>query len=185
MFQYYNAHPKGLLVPDCVKRAISKAANMDYHQVQLELNRYKKITGAKEFNSDRNPDKYVMNVLKGVRLSFPAEKGKPRMNGERFCKAFPKGRYILQMAGHWSCCVDGVIYDTWDCSEKCVYTAYKMQSDVVDFVTTISNGLAKETHNIKDVTKADAVTQLRKDFELYLKKVLNENYTGKFIAEIM
>ena len=89
------------------------------------------------------------------------------------------------MAGHWSCCVDGVIYDTWDCSEKCVYTAYKMQSDVVDFVTTISNGLAKETHNIKDVTKADAVTQLRKDFELYLKKVLNENYTGKFIAEIM
>ena len=34
MFVYYNAHPKNLLVGDCVKRAISKAANMDYMEVQ-------------------------------------------------------------------------------------------------------------------------------------------------------
>ena len=50
------------------------------------------------------------------------------MNGKRFCESYKKGRYILNMAGHWSCCVDGVIYDTWDCSEKCVYTAYKVES---------------------------------------------------------
>ena len=127
MYQYYNAHPKGLLVGDCVKRAISKAANMDYMEVQRELNRYKKVTGAKAFNSDYNPHKYVENVLHGVKLSFPAEKGKPRMNGQRFCESYKKGRYILNMAGHWSCCVDGVIYDTWDCSDKCVYTAYKIE----------------------------------------------------------
>lgn len=126
MYQFYNAHPKGLLVPDCVKRAISKAANMDYHQVQLELNRYKKVTGAKSFNSDRNPDKYVMNILKGQKISFPAVKGQSRMNGERFCKKYPRGRYILQMANHWTCCVDGIIYDTWDCSDKCVYVAWEI-----------------------------------------------------------
>ena len=126
MYKYFNAHPKGLSVGDCVKRAITLAAQMDYMEVQRELNRYKKVTGAKAFNSDYNPHKYVENVLHGVKLSFPAEKGKPRMNGQRFCESYKKGRYILNMAGHWSCCVDGVIYDTWDCSDKCVYTAYKI-----------------------------------------------------------
>lgn len=126
MYVYLNLNPKGKLTGDCVKRAISKAANMDYMEVSRELNRYKKVTGAKSFNSDYNPHKYVENVLKGKKLSFPAIKGQKRMNGERFCKTFPKGSYILTMAGHWSCCVDGIIYDTWDCSEKCVYTAYKI-----------------------------------------------------------
>ena len=126
MFVYYNAHPKNLSVGDCVKRAISKASNMDYMEVQRELNRYKKITGASSFNANYNPHKYVENVLHAKKLSFPAAKGSPRMNGTRFCEAFPKGRYILTMANHWSCCVDGVIYDTWDCSEKCVYTAYQI-----------------------------------------------------------
>ena len=76
MYTYYNAHPKGLLVGDCVKRAISKAANMDYMEVQRELNRYKKVTGASAYNTDYNPHKYVENVLHGVKLSFPAKAGK-------------------------------------------------------------------------------------------------------------
>lgn len=127
MFRYYNAHPKGLIVGDCVKRAISKAANMNYMEVQRELNRYKKVTGAKAFNSDYNPHRYVENMLHGVKMSFPAIKGQKRMNGKTFSETYTKGNYILNMAGHWSCCVDGVIYDTWDCSSKCVYTAYKVR----------------------------------------------------------
>ena len=126
MYQFLNVHPEGKLVGDCVKRAITTAAQMDYHEVQLELNRHKKLTGAKSFNEDKNWKSYVENVLNGRKLSFPAAKGMPRMNGERFCKAYPKGRYILSMAGHLSCCVDGVIYDTWDCQEKCVYQAYRI-----------------------------------------------------------
>lgn len=124
MYQFYNAHPKGLTVGDCVKRAITLASGMNYMDVQRELNRHKKITGAKAFNSDYNPHHYVETVLKAKKLSFPAVKGQRRMNGERFCKAYPKGSYILTMANHWSCCIDGIIYDTWDCSDKCVYTAY-------------------------------------------------------------
>lgn len=127
MYQFLNVHPEGKLVPDCVKRAITTAAQMDYHEVQLELNRHKKLTGAKTFNEDKNWKSYVENVLNGVKLSFPAKAGKPRMNGERFCKAYPKGRYILNMAGHLSCCVDGIIYDTWDTRNKCVYTAYEIK----------------------------------------------------------
>lgn len=155
MYQFYNAHPKGLFVGDCVKRAITKATGMDYQEVQRELNRYKKVTGAKSYNSDYNPHKYVENVLKGVKMSFPAQKGKPRMNAQRFCEQYSKGNYILNMAGHWSCVVDGVIYDTWDCSDKCVYTAYKVDKisnkhftykakdkDIV--ITIMDNDITKE-----------------------------------------
>lgn len=126
MYKYYNAHPKGLSVGDCVKRAITVAAQMDYMEVQRQLNRHKRITGAKSFNSEYNPHHYVETVLHGIKLSFPAIKGQQRMNGQTFCEQYPHGRYILNMAKHWSCCVDGVIYDTWDCSNKCVYTAYKL-----------------------------------------------------------
>ena len=97
-------------------------------EVSRELNRLKKKeTGCKHFNDDKNWKTYVKK--KGyTKLSFPAVKGEPRMNGKRFCKTFPtKGRYILRVAGHLSCCIDGVIYDTWDCSEKCVYNAYKVK----------------------------------------------------------
>ena len=130
MYQFLNVHPQGKLVGDCVKRAITKATGMNYHEVQLELNRHKRVTGAKTFNEDKNWKSYVENVLNGVKLSFPAKAGQPRMNGERFCKAYPKGNYILNMAGHLSCCVDGVIYDTWDCSSKCFYTAYKIKLQI-------------------------------------------------------
>ena len=126
MYQYFNAHPKGKIVGDCVKRAITKATGMDYMEVQRQLNRYKKVTGAYSYNTDHNPHKYVENILHGVKLSFPAKSGQKRMTAGTFSEKYPKGKYILNMAGHWSCCVNGIIYDTWDCSEKCVYTAYKV-----------------------------------------------------------
>lgn len=128
-YKFLNVHPKKLIVDDCVKRAITLVADMDYMEVQRQLNNYKKVTGAKYFNSDYNPHKYCENVLKMKKLSFPAEPGKPRMNGILFCSTHPKGRYILNMAHHWTACIDGIIYDTWDCSDKCVYTAYEMRSD--------------------------------------------------------
>lgn len=126
MYVFLNVHPKGKFVGDCVKRAITLAAQMDYMEVQRQLNRYKKVTGAGSYNDKANCYPFVEKVLGGRKISFPAVKGKPRMNGERFCEAYPEGRYILSMAGHWSCCVDGVIYDIWDCSDKCVYQAWEI-----------------------------------------------------------
>lgn len=127
MYQYFNAHPKGKIVGDCVKRAITKATGMDYMEVQRQLNRYKKVTGASSYNTDYNPHKYVENVLHGEKLSFPAKVGQKRMTAGTFSEKYPQGKYILSMAKHWSCCVDGIIYDTWDCTEKCVYTAYRVR----------------------------------------------------------
>lgn len=167
MYTYYNAHPKGLNVGDCVKRAITVAAQMDYMEVQRELNRYKKVTGAASFNSDYNPHKYVENVLKATKLSFPAVKGQPRMNAERFCKSYPRGRYILNMANHWSCCVDGVIYDTWDCSDKCVYTAYRL-------TTEPEKSNIKMTYVVQDITGTSSTKIKMYDNDGKLKSVVLE-----------
>lgn len=177
MFKYLNVHPKGLLVGDCVKRAITVAAQMDYMEVQRALNRYKKVTGAKSFNSDYNPHRFVENVLHGRKLSFPAERGKKRMTAGEFSRTHTSGRYILNMAGHWSCCVDGVIYDTWDCSEKCVYTAYQIvpSSDVpvakTNHYTLVSNGDCTFTVCVYDVlSDKTRTTQLGKSLvDGYLK----------------
>lgn len=125
-FEYCNVHPKGKIVGDCVKRAICRTTGTDYMEVQRTLNRLKRELGAEEFNSQKVLDEFIRRNGFLI-ISFPAKKGVPRMNGERFCEAYPKGSYILSMAHHWTACIDGVIYDTWDCSEKCVYRAFKVK----------------------------------------------------------
>ena len=170
-FNFYNAHPEGKRVKDCVKRAITLVAEMDYHQVQLELNRYKKITKAKVFNDRKNCDAYCENVLKMEKISFPAEKGKPRMNGYNFAKSYPKGRYILNMAGHWSACVDGVIYDTWDCRDKCVYTAYKMRTqDEIEAIKMLEED-AKVKQEQEKRKKEQQKLAIKKIKDKYAKKI--------------
>ena len=49
--------------------------------------------------------------------------------GDIFCKMHPRGRYILDMDEHWSACVDGCIYDTWDCGKEKVNFAYEITTE--------------------------------------------------------
>ena len=120
MYKYYNPHPKGLSVDDCVKRAIVVVTGMDYSKVQRELNEYKTVTGAKSFNSIKNLC-YGEDVLEAKKIIFRGE-----LTAEEFITQHPRGRYILDMDEHWSACVDGCIYDTWDCSKEKVNYAYEI-----------------------------------------------------------
>ena len=125
-YKFCNPHPDGKRVRDCVKRAICLAEGRDYRDVKNELNRLKREIGVEKFNSNNNWKIYVDR--KGYnKISFPAVAGESRMNGHKFTETHPTGSYILRMAGHLSSCVDGVILDTWDCRDKCVYNAYKVR----------------------------------------------------------
>lgn len=124
MFQYYNAHPHQAQVGDCVKRAIAVAMGMDYMDVQRELNQHKKITGAKQFNSDGNPQSYVETVLGFQRVTIPDRGDETGMTADKFCKIYPKGRYIITMSGHWSAVINGTILDTWDCGNERLHSYY-------------------------------------------------------------
>ena len=123
MYQYFNAHPKNLKVGDCVKRALTIATGEDYMEIQRQLNKIKKEIGAKSYSDNCVWKKFIQDK-KWKELSFPAVKGEDRMNGESFCKKFKNGTYILRMAHHLTVCKGGTIYDTWDCSRKCVYKAW-------------------------------------------------------------
>lgn len=126
-FIYNNPHPKGKRVNDCVKRAITLATGKDYIEVQRELNKTKNLLGCKSFNDLKNCKYYIEKILGGIKISFPASRGQSRMTGLEFAINNPTGTYILRMAKHLSCCIDGKINDTWDCSDKCVYNAWKIK----------------------------------------------------------
>lgn len=126
MYIYSNPHPKGKRVGDCVKRAIVLATGLDYMEVQRQLNAHKKVTGASVYNDNKNWKSFVENVLKAIPIKIEVIPGEPRITGATFGTYFPKGTYILRMARHLSCCIDGNLLDSWDCSEKCVYKAYKI-----------------------------------------------------------
>lgn len=123
-YKYYNAHPKGIKTTDCVVRAISTALNKDYMECRRELNRFKKQHG---FESYKEREFIYAFLKKYQKISFPAVKGTPRIKGADFSQTYKKGAYILNMAGHLTVCVDGVVYDIWDCTHKMVYNCWKIR----------------------------------------------------------
>jgi len=123
---YTNPHPKNKTVGDCVKRAFTLATGKDYMDIQRELNALKKETGDAKFNGNKNWREFIKRQG-WEKMSFPAVKGEPRMDGWSFTKRYPKGVYVLRMAKHLVTVKDGNILDTWDCRDKCVYNAWKVK----------------------------------------------------------
>ena len=123
MYKYYNPH-NGIITDDCVKRAICVCTGRDFSLVSKQLNAYKKVTGAKSFNSGKNPNRFVEDTLDAKKITLEAP-----ISAKDFCKSHPRGRFILDMDGHWSSCVDGVIYDTWNTSDEKVNFAYEITTD--------------------------------------------------------
>ena len=119
----FNNHPKGLNTSDCVVRAISKAFDNDYLETRRELNRAKREL---DFQSYKDTKFLYKHLEDYERIILKAVRGEPRTKGYDFAEMYPKGTYILKMAGHISVMIDGVIYDTWDCRYRTVYTAWKV-----------------------------------------------------------
>ena len=122
----FNPHPQNKKVGDCVKRAFVKALDKDYMEVQKMLNTIKNEVNATKYN-DNKVWREVVKRHNMIKLSFPAVAGEQRMNGHNFATHYPKGTYILRMAKHLATCVDGVLYDSWDSRDKCVYNAFKVK----------------------------------------------------------
>jgi len=122
IFLYVNPHPDKKLVGDCVKRAITICSHMDYRDVQIELNRYKKITNAKKFNDNKNWLPYIEKVLGWEKL-----KGYHNVKVGEFAKAHPNGTYLISIRRHLTSVVDGVVQDTWNCSYKAITKVWKIK----------------------------------------------------------
>jgi hypothetical protein len=48
------------------------------------------------------------------------------MTVEEFINKYNKGIYLITMRGHITCCIDGVIYDTFYPKDRLVWEAYEV-----------------------------------------------------------
>jgi hypothetical protein len=87
------------------------------------MNEHKKVTGVKLFYNNPNPRSYMENVLGFLRITLP--KG-DRITVSEFAKRHPFGRYVVSVSGHWTACIDGIVYDTWDCTDQKVLSYYEI-----------------------------------------------------------
>ena len=184
MYKYYNAHPKGFLLDDCLNRAISVTARIGYGEVNEALKLRLKASGGEEISIEGNPRAYIEGVLGAKRISFERRKGFMRVTGAKFCKMYPRGRFILDMGGHWSAVVDGILLDTWDPSDECVVAAYRIMPATQTM--RINLRLCYTAQKISDeeinVTFYDAngrftpKTLSREDAEIYIESLEKRGY---------
>lgn len=126
--RYFKAENVG----DCCVRAICNATGKDYKEVYDAINelakrertgsRKRKISNARNGVYVQTAHKYIEDVL--------GWEWHPTMQIGSGCKVhlkeseLPSGALIARVSRHYTCVKDGVLYDTYDCTEegkRCVY----------------------------------------------------------------
>ena len=124
-FHFHNANPQGKKANDCVARAISVALSQSWDDTIREMTELGIKLGL-VFNEDKCIDAYLKK--KGwTRLKEPRDSNNKKVSVSDFIKyAKPRGVVIIKAGSHHiSIIVDGVVWDTWDCSRQkmhCYYT---------------------------------------------------------------
>ena len=114
---------------DCMIRAVCNATDKPYSEVHQIM--YKHGWRASRRNSKNGFEYQVTKTLdelgfKWERISFPAVKGQRRMTARQLAKDEPNARYVLRVSKHLAALSFGKLLDTWDCSTKCVYFAWRV-----------------------------------------------------------
>lgn len=126
MFKLENPHPQRLLVNDCVKRACTIASGINYHDIAIMLNRFRKTSGGSKFNSNENWKPFVEDVLLGRKNKgdMQHEFYGRRYTVDDWARYWSEDTSILRCSKHLVATKDGNYYDTWDSGSKGVYIAY-------------------------------------------------------------
>ena len=153
MFIRENPHPQQKRVGDCVKRACCLASEINYHDIAIMLNRFRKETGAKRFNYRDNWREFVERVLLGCDLgNLQYANHGHRFTIEEFAH-YRKGKAIVQASKH-IVAVNGKgdYLDTWESGYKSIYKAWGIPSYevIVSHIKTnfkkLCKGLTLERH---------------------------------------
>lgn len=122
MFKYYNANPLGRHVNDCAVRAISLAEEKTWDQVYGELSQYAQSQGI-TFSEIEFIDKYLSDNYE----HFCQNKKDKVITVGDFANLKLSGRWLVTMSGHITVVIDGIIYDTFDPSNRYMWCAYKVK----------------------------------------------------------
>lgn len=116
-FQYYNANPHKRDISDCVIRCTALLTGKSWEQAYEELSDYALLDGYLVEN--------VPFVEKYLDERYPRECHYSKTVGE-FAKEYPYGKYAVTMNNHITAIIDGVIYDTFDPSDRIMRCAWRI-----------------------------------------------------------
>lgn len=122
MFTYHNANPRGRRANDCTVRAISLATGRTWDATYEELSKFAQAQAIM-------PDEvgYIDEYLERKFKKVFCQNCKNKKTVSDIVNMFPHGIYLITMRGHITCCIDGIIYDTFDPSSYYVWNIYKVQ----------------------------------------------------------
>lgn len=122
MFTYHNANPRGRNVNDCTVRAISLATGRSWDYTYRKLSEFAQIQAIM-------PDDvlYIDEYLERNFDKICGCRDRYKITVRDFVRQNPRGTYLITMSGHITCAIDGVIYDTFDPSDRFVWGAYKVE----------------------------------------------------------
>lgn len=121
MFEYYNANPRNRHVNDCTVRAISLATGRTWDETYEELSKFAQAQAIM-------PDD-VLYIDEYLIRRYPIVCDCERLNItlEEFVKQHPNGVYLITMANHITCSINGTVYDTFDPSSRFIWEAYRVK----------------------------------------------------------
>ncbi len=118
MYKFYNANSKGNFVNDCVIRAISLAEDMSWNETYEKLSDIAQSEGILLDDID-----FVENYLDKRYRRMPHYS----KTVEEFSNEYPEGTYLVTMPNHITAIIDGTIFDTFDCRDYKMWSAWKVK----------------------------------------------------------
>lgn len=116
-YKYFNANNKNNFVNDCTIRAISLAEGKSWQETYDELSYIAGKNGIilddVNFIEPLLDSRYERIVTRDYTVGD-------------FANNHPKGTYLITMKGHITCCVNGTIFDTFDCRNRAIWSVWEV-----------------------------------------------------------
>lgn len=116
-YRYYNHNPDSYRINDCVSRAIGTATGLSYKTV----NRLLAIT-SEAYDCDKLCVCCYKHLLSHY-FGYAKHNCKGNITVAEIIDDYPQDTLIIRVTGHLTCAKNGVLLDTWNCSD-CVVDCF-------------------------------------------------------------
>lgn len=117
MWEYYEPNPVRSGAIDCTTRALSKALGVSWERAYV-------MQCLNGFLMGNIPaaDEVWGSILRqnGFKRQIVPDACPDCYTAEQFCEDNPEGIYVVKSDGHVAAVEDGILYDSWDSSNKVV-----------------------------------------------------------------
>lgn len=120
-FKYWNVNPQHKIENDCVTRAITEATGLPYEKVQEKLYYIGKLLECDSLCV------CCYSFLLTYIFKFKQILSAKGLKIKELCYEYPQGIYLVRVNQHLSVVENGVILDTWDCSNEIITDCWRIK----------------------------------------------------------